>query len=49
MATSWTNADKSGQLTYFTMEDGFYYLVGSDEDEILITQDNISWTNETKN
>jgi len=47
---SWNNQTKNlMEAIYFTMEDGFYYLVGTDEDLILVTQDEVNWTNQSKN
>ncbi len=58
--TTWSNQSKNSstynnvaktnsEIIYFVMEDGFYYLVGSAEDETLVTQDVIQWTYLTKN
>jgi len=47
---SWNNQTKNlMEAIYFTMEDGFYYLVGTGEDLILVTQDEVNWTNRPKN
>jgi hypothetical protein len=49
MAT-WNNQTKNlNEVIYFVMEDGSYYLVGADEDLVLVTQDEINWNNQTKN
>ena len=48
--TTWNNQTKNiMEVIYFTMEDGFHYLVGADEDLILVTQDEVNWTNQSKN
>lgn len=59
MAT-WTNQSKNSatysnqsksqsEIIYLVSEALDYYLVGSAEDETLIVQDIIQWTNQTKN
>ena len=48
--TTWNNKTKNiMEVIYFTMEDGFHYLVGTDEDLILVTQDEVNWNNQPKN
>lgn len=47
---AWNNQTKNlNEVIYFVMEDGFYYLVGSDEDLVLVTQDEISWNGTNRN
>ena len=47
---AWDNKTKNiMEVIYFTMEDGFYYLVGTGEDLILVTQDEVNWTYQSKN
>lgn len=47
--TTFTNQTKGGERTYLVSEAGDFYLIGSAEDETLITQEETTFTNQTKN
>lgn len=47
-STSWGTQAKSGEVIYLVSDATDYYLVGSAEDEFLVTQDQTSWTASNK-
>ena len=48
--STFTNQTKSGQDTIYLVSEALdNYLIGALEAETLVTQDVISWTNQTKN
>jgi hypothetical protein len=47
--SSFTNQAITGILTYFVAENNTIYLVGSTEEDYLITQDVTTWIKTTKN
>lgn len=46
---TWASPSKTqSEVIYFVSEVGDFYLVGSAENEFLITQDVVNWNNQNK-
>jgi hypothetical protein len=48
-STNSNSTKHTDEIIYFVAENGDFYGIGSEEDLLLVTQDEVNWNNQSKN